>query len=69
MFGLGFWQTIKLILKHWPQVVAFVKIADKAVDKAILNSALNQLRESFDEDNTIEEVAESAGNLDDSFRN
>lgn len=66
---MGFWQTVLLILKHWPQVVAFVSYAHDVADKMRVQAAVEQLRESFNEQNTIEETAKAAANINDTFSN
>lgn len=69
MIQLGFWQTVLIILKFWPQVVAFIQICQEQADRERIDKAIIQLRESFYEVTTTEDTASSSSAINDVFRN
>lgn len=69
MIQLGFWQTVILILKFWPHVVAFVSIVKEQSDIARVQEGLLLLRSHFNEINSVEDTANSSSGINSVFRN
>ena len=68
----SFIAIVVLIMKNWKYVVEFVSILDrnleKGVNEADLRRGLARLEKGFRDVKTIEEAADAAASINDSFR-
>ena len=69
---MSIWATIILILKNFKYVAQFVEIMEKAVINGYntydLNKSLYKLNEGFKHAKTVQDSANAASSINDSFR-
>jgi hypothetical protein len=65
-------STIALIIKNWKYVIQFIEILERNISKGVneqeLRKGLARLEKGFENVRTIEETANSARDINDSFR-
>lgn len=62
------WATLKLIIKFYPEVKAFVNMIKKAANEAQIKRGLSRLERSFQHGDSIEDTADSARRINDEFK-
>ncbi len=66
------WANVLLVIKNWKYVVQFVEILDQAIQRGAnerdLKIGLDRLNKGFANARTVKDSADSARNINDSFR-
>ena len=69
---MGFWATLTLVFKNWKYVTRFLEIAVSAVENGYntydLNKGLKRLERGFRDVKTVQDAADAAASINDSFR-
>jgi len=69
---MGFWEALTLVFMNWKYVTRFLEIAVDATEKGYnaydLNKSLKRLERGFRDVKTVEDAADAAASINDTFR-